>query len=170
MKLKIDASGVGQSKWYEYVLRFAFGGAVTASAGVIAKHFGPGIGGLFLAFPAILPATATLIEKNETEKKGRSGKRGTARGRAITAIDATGAAMGGVGLGVFALIVWRRLPESSLPVVLSEATIAWLLTSVSVWLIREKVWRRLARKFKVPGLANTSVRSQGTPINRKRGK
>ena len=44
-------------------------GLITAVAGIIAKQFGPGIGGLFLAFPAIFPASATLIEKHEKQKK-----------------------------------------------------------------------------------------------------
>jgi hypothetical protein len=60
VKVKIDTSELGQSRWQDYLLRFLFGGTVTALAGVIAKRFGPGIGGLFLAFPAILPAAATF--------------------------------------------------------------------------------------------------------------
>ena len=39
---------------------FFFGGLITAVAGVIAQRFGPIIGGLFLAFPAIFPASATF--------------------------------------------------------------------------------------------------------------
>ena len=34
----------------EYLARFLFGGAATVLAGLIAKHYGPAIGGLFLAF------------------------------------------------------------------------------------------------------------------------
>ncbi len=32
-------------------------------------RFGPRVGGLFLAFPAILPATLTLLEKKEGKTK-----------------------------------------------------------------------------------------------------
>ena len=82
MKIKLDTSGLRQSRWYEYLARFLFGGTVTALAGLIAKRFGPEIGGLFLAFPAIFPATATLIEKHEQQKhekqkKERAGDSGT---------------------------------------------------------------------------------------------
>lgn len=42
---------------------------ITVATGMIAKKYGPGIGGLFLAFPAILPASATLIEKHEKQKE-----------------------------------------------------------------------------------------------------
>jgi hypothetical protein len=147
MKIKIDTTGLRESKWYEYVVGFAFGGTVTALTGVIARHFGPEIGGLFLAFPAILPATATLIEKHETEKKQQHGKIGIASGRRAAGVDAAGAAMGCLGLIVFAVIVWKALPASSLALVLIVATIVWLITSVAVWMIRESIWRAIARKF-----------------------
>jgi hypothetical protein len=53
------------------------GGAITVIAGLIAAHFG----GLFLAFPAIFPASATLIEKHARERKRKAGLRGTRRGK-----------------------------------------------------------------------------------------
>jgi hypothetical protein len=73
MRIKVDLSVIGQTRWYEYAIRFLFGGLITAVAGITAKQFGPIIGGLFLAFPAIFPASATLIEKHEKEKKEREG-------------------------------------------------------------------------------------------------
>jgi hypothetical protein len=51
VKIEIDVAALGRSKWYEYLVRFVFGGAVTALAGIIVKRYGPGVGGLFLAFP-----------------------------------------------------------------------------------------------------------------------
>src|ERR1700719_123927 len=104
MKIKFDTGGLSQSKWYEYLMRFFFGGTITALAGIIAKKFGPEIGGLFLAFPAILPAAATLIEKHEKEKKERAGQDGANRGRAAAGVDAAGAALGSIGLMAFALV------------------------------------------------------------------
>ena len=62
MRIQVDLSTLGQTKWHDYAVRFLFGGLITALAGIIAKKFGPGIGGLFLAFPAIFPASATLID------------------------------------------------------------------------------------------------------------
>jgi hypothetical protein len=147
MKVKIDASGLGRSRWYEYFIRFAFGGTVTALAGIIAKRFGPEVGGLFLAFPAIFPAAATLIEKDEKEKKERAGQHGKKSGRAAAGVDAAGAAMGSIGLGIFAVIVWQRLPHSALALVLTGATLAWLVASVAVWELREKVCRRARAKW-----------------------
>ena len=46
-----------------------FGGTVTALAGIVAKRVGPETGGLFLVFPSIFPAAATLIEKHEKQNK-----------------------------------------------------------------------------------------------------
>ena len=69
MRIKVDPSGLKQTKWHEYALRFVAGGIITVIAGLIARKWGPGIGGLFLAFPAIFPATATLIEKHQRQRK-----------------------------------------------------------------------------------------------------
>jgi Protein of unknown function (DUF3147) len=147
VKIEIDIAALGRSKWYEYVLRFAFGGLVTAIAGVIAKHYGPGIGGLFLAFPAIFPATATLLESHEKQKKEHAGRSGTVRARELAGADAAGAAMGSLGLMVFAVIVWRELSRYPEVPVLIVATVAWLLVSVSTWFARKTIWRDLRTKF-----------------------
>ena len=137
MQVKIDPSVLGQTKWHDYAIRFFFGGLITAIAGIIAKEFGPSIGGLFLAFPAIFPASATLIEKHEKQKKERRGVGGTARGREAASMDAAGAAMGSLGLIVFAFVVWKCLPSHSHSMVLIAATIVWLTVSVLVWKIRK---------------------------------
>src|SRR5580658_1303714 len=106
MTIKIDPSGLKQTKWHEYALRFAIGGVITVIAGMIARKWGPGIGGLFLAFPAIFPASATLIEKHERQKKQEKGLHGEERGTDAAAIDALGTAFGSVGLMGFAGICW----------------------------------------------------------------
>jgi len=127
-----------QTRWYEYLVRLVFGGLITAGAGLIAKKFGPTIGGLFLAFPAIFPASATLIESHEEEKKEELGLHGTIRGREAVSVDAMGAAIGGIGLAAFALITTFLLPKHSTPLALVLATIAWFLVSVALWSIRKR--------------------------------
>jgi hypothetical protein len=139
MRIKVDPSVIGQTRWYEYAIRFLFGGLITAVAGIIAKKFGPGIGGLFLAFPAIFPASATLIEKHEKQKKEEKGLRGTQRGREAASVDAAGSAIGSVGLLVFALVVWQFAPRHSTWIVLMGATVAWLTVSVLIWHVRKRV-------------------------------
>lgn len=162
MKIKVDTSGLKNSKWYEFALRFSFGGAVTAFAGLVAKRYGPGVGGLFLAFPAIVPATATLIQKREREKKERAGYEGAERGRAAAAVDVAGAALGGFGLIAFSIIVWLKLPEWKTPVVLAGATAVWFLVAFSMWELREQLCRRL-RAHRPNVLTHTLV----APVDRK---
>src|ERR1700676_2917567 len=106
MKVKINFSSLRQTQWHEYLSRFLIGGGITAFAGIIAQKFGPVVAGLFLAFPAIFPASATLIEKHERQKKERAGVNPGRRGRDAAALDAAGAAMGSIGMFVFALLVW----------------------------------------------------------------
>jgi hypothetical protein len=137
MRIKIDVSTLGRAKWHDYAVRFLFGGLVTALAGIIAKKFGPGIGGLFLAFPAILPASATLIEKHEKEKKHPLGLAGAFRGRRGASTDAAGSSMGSIGLFVFAFVVWQFMPRERAGIVLGSAPLLWLGVSVAVWLIRK---------------------------------
>jgi len=139
MRVKIDPSVLRQTNFQDYAIRFFFGGLITAIAGIIAKEFGPGVGGLFLAFPAIFPASATMIEKHEKQKKERQGVDGTVRGREAASIDAAGAAMGSLGLIVFALVVWKLVPSQSHWIVLITATNAWFAVSVLVWKIRKAV-------------------------------
>ena len=138
IQIKVDLSVLRQTKWYEYAIRFLFGGIITSVAGLIAQRFGPGIGGLFLAFPAIFPASATLIEKHERQKKEKEGLQGTQRGREAASIDAAGSAMGSIGLSVFALLVWQFLPRHSTWIVLTAATAAWLSVSLLIWHIRKQ--------------------------------
>src|ERR1700733_564679 len=142
--INLDPSGLKQTKWHEYALRFVAGGIITVLAGAIARKWGPGIGGLFMAFPAIFPASATLIEKHERERKRNEGLHGEERGTDAAAIDALGAAIGSVGLFAFAGICWWLIPKYPAPLALSGATVAWLLVSLSIWIVRQRR-RRLLR-------------------------
>ena len=106
---------------------------MTALAGLIAKKYGPVIGGLFLAFPAIFPASATLIEKHEKQKKQEHDSHGTLRGRKAAALDAAGAAIGSLGLLTFAFLAWRLVVEIPSWAALFSATVAWLAVSILAW-------------------------------------
>jgi 4-hydroxybenzoate polyprenyltransferase len=136
MRVKFDTSALGQTKWQQYANRFMFGGCITVAAGLVASKFGPAVGGLLLAFPAIFPASATLIEKHEKEKKEKQGLSGTMRGRQAASVDAAGSAMGSWGLLVFALLVWQFVPNHRAWIVLPGAMVAWLAVSVLIWEIR----------------------------------
>jgi Protein of unknown function (DUF3147) len=135
MTISFHWSAITRTKWYEYAVRFVFGGAISVVAGLLAKRFGPALGGLFLAFPAIFPSSATLVEKHERDKKSRAGIADNIRGRKAAALDAAGASMGCVGLACFALIVWSWLPNHNAALVLVAASVGWLGTSILIWRI-----------------------------------
>src|SRR5512133_371542 len=86
MVVHVKLSALKEGRWYEYLVRFALGGVATVVAGVVADIWGPAAGGLFLAFPAIFCASATLIEKHERERKEKKGLKGKERGKNAAAL------------------------------------------------------------------------------------
>src|SRR5215472_1937791 len=148
MRIRGNIPAWQRTRWYEYLIRFAVGGAVTVIAALIAKRFGAGIGGLFLAFPAIFPSTATLIASHEEQKKKEAGLSGAVRARQLAGADAAGASMGGVGLAAFAAVTWWAIELHSTPVTLIAATLIWLVTSLVIWEAREKLWRWARRRLR----------------------
>ena len=119
MTVKVEASALKETRWYEYLVRFGFGGGISVAAGVIGHHFGPLVGGLFLAFPAILPASLTLVDEHD--------------GRAQAADDAAGAVCGGAGLVAFALVMWLAAGRMPAALALGLASAAWIGVSLVVW-------------------------------------
>jgi uncharacterized protein DUF3147 len=130
VRLKISA--LSQSHWYEYVMRFGLGGLATVLAGIIADNWGPEIGGLFLAFPAIFCASSTMIEKHERQRKEQHQLKGQRRGTGAAALDASGAVLGSLGLTAFATVVWFAASRFGV-LVLPVAAIVWFLISVTMW-------------------------------------
>jgi uncharacterized membrane protein (GlpM family) len=102
-----------------YLIRFGFGGSMTALAGIIAHAYGPAIGGLFLAFPAILPASLTLVASQD--------------GRQSAVEEARGAILGAVGLGAFAASVWLLADKVAPGLALTVAAAVWFVISCTLW-------------------------------------
>jgi hypothetical protein len=136
--VKFDWSALGRTRWYEYGLRLLLGGLVTVLAGVLADRFGPSVGGLFLAFPAIFPASATLVEKHEEQKKRRAGINRTSRGRQAAGLDAAGAVLGALSLAAFGWAVYGWLPDLSAPVTITAASALWLALATVLWWLRKR--------------------------------
>lgn len=110
----------------ELLLRFAFGAAVSVLAGLVGTLGGSRVGGVFLAFPAILVASLTLIADEEGLAKARD--------------DARGAGLGAAALVVFAAAAGALLPYGA-PAALGLAFAGWLcaallLYAVAWWLRR----------------------------------
>lgn len=90
-----------------------------------------------LGFPAILPASLTLIERHE--------------GRQKAAIDATGAILGSVALVVFAVTATLTLSRFPSALALGAASAAWLLTGLGLYVLAVRLpmrRKRLATKAK----------------------
>lgn len=142
MGIQLKLSALKETKWYEYLIRFVFGGLVTVAAGLITKQFGPVVGGLFLAFPSIFPASVTLVQshkKKEEEHKGEDEAESEERGIQSAGRTAEGAALGSSGLFAFALI--NYLLAKTLPpwLVLLLALAVWFGTAFVFWLVVEKL-------------------------------
>jgi hypothetical protein len=138
VRIAANFSSLKRTNLREHVVRFVLGGAVTVAAGLIARQWGPVIGGLFLAFPAIFPAAATLIEQHEVKRKQEIGRDGRRRGREAAALDALGASLGAVGLTAFAVVLWRFLPGRSSWLALGLAVAGWALVAGFLWILRKR--------------------------------
>jgi hypothetical protein len=120
MTPSLDLSGLKRTQPWEWCVRFFFGGAITAATGVATHRFGPIVGGFLLAFPAILPASLTLVKVHD--------------GRAKAADDARGARIGSIALGAFGLTVWLTPREWPAAVVLGTALLSWAIVGVAGWI------------------------------------
>jgi hypothetical protein len=123
-----DLGRLGKVKRGEVGRRFVLGAGASLLAGVVTELFGPRAGGLFLAFPAILLATLTLLEKKE--------------GRAAAIASSEGAVLGAIGLAAFALVFEATLAGTGLGWALIFALAGWAGTSVALYAVIEIVHRR----------------------------
>ena len=134
----IEPGKLKQIRGRDVAIRFGFGAAVSIAAGAVSIVFNPVVGGLFLAFPAILPASVTLIEQKESTGEA--------------AHDIEGATIGALGLAAFAIVTGTVLRHASAVVALAAATAAWLVTSVLLYLAIESLVRHRTRRRPPAGL------------------
>ena len=140
MRLRLQFESLRETTPMEYAKRFLFGGTVTVIATLIADHYGPIIGGLFLALPGIFPGGISLVEKHKIERETDEGKQGIKSARGEAAVEATGASIGAIGLAAFALTLWKGLGAGyPLIPVLVCAGAAWSAVSWTGWWAREKM-------------------------------
>ena len=137
MKPTLAFKSLEEGRWYEYVIRFVLGGAATVAAGLVSSRWGPSIGGLFLALPAVFCASATLIEKHQERRKCEAGLTGSRRGQQAAALDAAGATLGGLGLLAFAT-TFSFLVVKSVGTAFAVSQAAWLVVSITAWWL----WKR----------------------------
>jgi hypothetical protein len=136
--IRISPSALREGRWYEYVVRFALGGAATVFTGLVSARCGASVGGLFLALPAIFCASATLIEKHEIRRKREAGLAGERRGQKAAALDAAGASLGALAMLAFAGAFWW-LVERSIAGAFVGACLAWSVVAPAAWFVRRKL-------------------------------
>jgi hypothetical protein len=107
----------------DLLIRFALGAAISIVAGLVSLIVNAKAGGLFLAFPTILPATLTLIEKNESKRDAEE--------------DDAGALLGSVAMASFAVTAVWGLSVLAAGAALAAASGSWLLTAIGLYVIVE---------------------------------
>ena len=125
-----DPSKLSKIQPKDIAVRFGFGAAISLVAGLISLAAGATAGGMFLAFPAILPASLTLIEKKE--------------GTEAALHDLEGTILGAAALGPFALVAGVGLRSASAALVLPAALATWLGASLIAYVVVESVRRRFS--------------------------
>ncbi|WP_445525767.1 DUF3147 family protein [Streptomyces cyslabdanicus] len=115
-RVRVDLRAVARTPRKDLLLRFGFGAGVSLLAAVVSRLFGPFVGGVFLAFPAILLASLTLVAEEEGLMSARD--------------DARGAALGTLGLVAFAVVATVLLRHHSAWLALGAATAAWVVVSL----------------------------------------
>lgn len=115
----LEPSRLSGLKPSEYLIRFALGAAISIASGLISLNLTARFGGSFLAFPSILPASLTLIQKKEgIDRADRS---------------AIGAVLGAVGLVVFAMIGEAAFGHLGPFTALVLALGGWAVTAVALY-------------------------------------
>ena len=118
--IELQPGKLGEIKWHELAIRFAFGAAASLVAGVVAILFGARAGGVWLAFPAILPAGLTLLERKED--------------RGAAERDVRGAVLGAVGMVAFAVAVYLGVPRVGGLVAVLLAVLVWAAVTLALYL------------------------------------
>ena len=132
---RFDLGAIKKHSFGDYATRFAFGAGISAAAAIVATVFGAKVGGVLLAFPAIMPASLTLIEKKD--------------GRHKAAINAYAAILGSVALIAFAIVASYAFKHFSGVVALLLAAAAWLFVAAVLYVSMLWLPRRLSSRGSV---------------------
>ncbi|MDQ6637451.1 MAG: DUF3147 family protein [Candidatus Dormibacteraeota bacterium] len=130
-KVSVNWSKLKQQTWQQLLLRFAFGAGIAAVSSLAGDLVGQRFGGLFLAFPAILPAALTMVERQEGEGKAD--------------VDAMGAGLGGLAMIGFAVVVRNLIPQFGAPLAEAAGWVAWLALALGLFLLVRSSMDRLRR-------------------------
>ncbi|HEV7677731.1 MAG TPA: DUF3147 family protein [Candidatus Dormibacteraeota bacterium] len=115
----VDASRLARISPRDMAVRFAFGATVSVASGITSLALGLRAGGVLLAFPAVLPAALTLVEKREGTSEAVS--------------DVRGAVVGAVGMVFFAVTVVALAGRIPAALALLTAVAVWVVTSTALY-------------------------------------
>ncbi len=132
---EVDLSKLRKVRRSEYAIRFAFGAFISAVAAILGSITGYKLAGLFLGFPAILPATLTLLERND--------------GAAQVASDVRGAVFGAIAMVGFAIVAATVLPHSP-GLALPAALATWVVAGVGIYVAMRLTLRALGERQYLP--------------------
>ncbi|HET9782979.1 MAG TPA: DUF3147 family protein [Candidatus Dormibacteraeota bacterium] len=112
----------------DYAVRFAFGCGIALVSGLIGMWFGPKVGGVLLGFPAILPASLTLVQKKD--------------GKDSASVDSIGAMLGAIAMIAFAVFVSLTVKSIGPIPSIVIALIVWLAVAVGLYFLVALVFKR----------------------------
>jgi uncharacterized membrane protein (GlpM family) len=129
---KLDLSQLKQIKLKDYIVRFLFGGAVSVLAALIAEWTNTRIGGIFTAFPAILLASLTIINRMDGQHEAEK--------------DARGAVVGAIAFVVTAIVLSLTLMVLAGALALILSLIVWLLCAIGLYALSYRSgWLRVSK-------------------------
>ena len=120
-RITFEVSRLRDLDFGDLAVRFAFGFLISAVVGAIGLATGDRIAGLFLAFPAILPASLTLIARKDGEDEAK--------------VDAVGACFGSAGLAAYGAASWFLLPRMGPTPAELVALVAWGVVAIGGYLV-----------------------------------
>lgn len=128
-RVGVNFGAIKQANLRDYSIRFLFGAVISLAAGLIGLRLGAVVGGLFLAFPAILPAALSLLEQKDGEGPADA--------------DIQGGVLGGIGMVAFALVVYAAVKPLGAPGALALALLAWGVVSAGLYLGLRRLWPKV---------------------------
>ena len=125
---RLTPSDIAKHGFEDYAVRFAFGAGIALVAGLLGMWLGSKFGGVFLGFPAILPASLTLIQKKD--------------GKEQAAIDSEGAVLGAIGFVGFAIVVTLTVVRFGVLPTVIAALVVWTAIAVALYTLVRILFHR----------------------------